>query len=358
MLLPVWQAEFGLDYAALGLLRAVFTGTMAALQIPSGRLAERLGSLRGVLAAGTAVSALGYALAGLSGGLAGLVAALVVAGAGASTQHPVASAAVAGAYGAGARGPLGTYNFAGDVGKATIPALAALLLGVLPWRPVAWLLAALGVLAALGIAWFMPGARPVHATKGERAGGGRGGFPLLLAIGVLDSATRMGLLLFLPFLLQAKGAGLPLVGAGLALVFVGGAAGKFACGWLAGRIGVLRTVLLTEAGTALAILALLWLGLWPALALLPVLGVVLNGTSSALYGTVPELAPPGGVARAFALFYTGTIGSGAVAPVLYGALGDRVGMGWALAAAAGTALATVPLAVLLAPRLPSGAVAA
>jgi hypothetical protein len=38
--------------------------------------------------------------------------------------------------------------------------------------------------------------------------------------------------------------------------------------------------------------------------LLPVLGLALNGTSSVLYGTVPELAREGEAGRAFALFYT------------------------------------------------------
>jgi FSR family fosmidomycin resistance protein-like MFS transporter len=40
------------------------------------------------------------------------------------------------------------------------------------------------------------------------------------------------------------------------------------------------------------------------LVFLPLLGLVLNGTSSVLYGTVPELAPKGNTGRTFALFYT------------------------------------------------------
>jgi MFS family permease len=141
------------------------------------------------------------------------------------------------------------------------------------------------------------------------------------------------------------------VGLALALVFIGGAAGKFTCGWLGGRVGVLWTVILTEGGTAACIFALLVLPLTPALVLLPVLGLMLNGTSSVLYGTVPELAPAHRAERAFALFYTGTIGSGALSPVLYGALGDSVGLTWATIATAATALATIPLAYILAPRL-------
>ena len=42
----------------------------------------------------------------------------------------------------------------------------------------------------------------------------------------------MGFLTFLPFLLRAKGADLPLVGVALTLIFAGGAAGKLVCGFL------------------------------------------------------------------------------------------------------------------------------
>ena len=303
---------------------------------------------------GRSLSALGFALAGASGGLAGLCVALTLAGTGGSTQHPLASAAVSRAYGGAARGPLGTYNFAGDVGKALLPPLASVLLTVSDWRTTLWLLAGLAVAVAAAIRWLMPPVDPGpigSATHRPGGAGGRGGFGLLLSIGVLDSAVRMAFLLFLPFLLQAKGAALTVVGLALSLVFAGGALGKAACGWLGARLGVPATVIATEVGTAAAILAVVALPLVPVLALLPVVGVLLNGTSSVLYGSVPELAPAGRIERAFALFYTGTLGSSALAPFLYGRLGDAVGPAWATAAAALTALAVVPLTGLLTPRL-------
>jgi MFS family permease len=355
VLLPVWQSEFGLGYAALALLRGLYAGAMAALQIPVGRLAERFGG-RGALALGTGIAALGYALAGLSGSALGLGGALLLSGAGSSSQHPIASAAVSRAYAMTPRGPLGMYNFTGDVGKATIPALTSVLLTLLSWRLTLLVIALIGLATAMVIVLVMP---PIGQPRSGvvvvdgQPGGGRGGFPLLFAIGVLDSAVRMGLLVFLPFLLTAKGAALPIVGLALSLVFIGGAIGKIACGWLGARFGMLATVLLTEGGTAACILAVLALPLGACLFLLPLLGIMLNGTSSVLYGTVPELAPPDHAERAFALFYTGTIGSGAVSPVLYGFLGDAVGVHWATVATAATALAIFPLALALAPRLAS-----
>jgi MFS transporter, FSR family, fosmidomycin resistance protein len=301
------------------------------------------------------VAALGYVLAGLSGSVVGLGLALLVSGAGASTQHPLASAAVSRAYGHAARGPLGVYNFSGDLGKAALPALTAMLLVIMSWRHALLLVAMTGLLVAVCLAMLMPAVGKGFARKSAVASHGaptgRGGFPWLLSIGVLDSAVRMGFLTFLPFLLRDKGASLPTSGIALALVFIGGAAGKFTCGWLGERVGTIRTVLLTEGGTAALIVAVLILPLIPTIIVLPLLGVMLNGTSSVLYGTVPELTSPDRTERAFALFYTGTIGSGATAPVLYGLLGDALGPTLATTATAVTALAICPLALLLASHL-------
>src|SRR5215469_6838392 len=121
VLLPVWQVELGLGYGRLATLRGLYAGAMALLQVQAGKLASRFGG-RAVLATGTAIAALGYALAGASGSLLGLSAALALAGAGGSTQHPIGSSSVSRAYGLAARGPLGLYNFSGDVGKAAVPA--------------------------------------------------------------------------------------------------------------------------------------------------------------------------------------------------------------------------------------------
>src|SRR6185295_880255 len=99
--------------------------------------------------------------------------------------------------------------------------------------------------------------------------------------------------------------------------------------------------------TALLILALLPLPLDAAMALLPVIGVALNGTSSVLYGSVPDLVTPEQRARAFSIFYTGTIGTGAVAPALYGLVGDALGIRTAVMVVAVIVLLTLPLALAL-----------
>jgi FSR family fosmidomycin resistance protein-like MFS transporter len=356
VLLPIWQAEFGLGYAAVGLLRGLYAGTMAGLQLPAAMLADRLGG-PGLLALGTALAGLGYAVAGSGGGLAALMIALVIGGCGSSVQHPIGADLVARAFaGRHSRIALARYNFAGDLGKMTLPAAGAFLVAVMPWRRTTFLLAALAVVAA-GLILTMgrdigEGPPPADAEAREAAVTAPGrGFPLLLAIGVIDSATRMGFLTFLPFLLRLKGASLPLIGTALTLVFAGGAAGKLVCGPLGVRLGAIPSVCVTEALTAAGIALLLPLPLGAALALLPLLGIMLNGTSSVLYGTVPELVRPEHRQRAFSLFYTGAIGSGALSPALYGLVSDDIGVPGMMGLIAGIVLLTLPLAWALRPAL-------
>jgi FSR family fosmidomycin resistance protein-like MFS transporter len=359
VMLPVWQAEFGVGYAELGFLRALYAGTMACFQIPAGLLAERIGHAT-LLALGTAVAGAGYCLAGTSAGVLSLMLALFVSGLGSSTQHPLASSLMAHAF-AGPRSmkAIGAYNFAGDVGKMALPALAAFLISVMPWRPVLALLGVVGVVAGAAVYFCMPrlqehavpanaGAGKVVQDRTQLSGRDRGlAFPLLVAIGMLDSGTRMGFLLFLPFVLTAKGASLPTLGLALTLVFTGGAAGKLVCSWIGARIGTVATVWLTESLTALLILTLLLLPLGPALIVLPVIGIVLNGTSSVLYGSVPDLVAPERRTRAFSVFYTGTVGTGAGAPVIYGAIGDLFGVTIAIISVALIVLLTLPLSLAL-----------
>src|SRR5207302_9015821 len=137
----------------------------------------------------------------------------------------------------------------------------------------------------------------------------------------------------------------------LTLVFPGGAAGMLVCGWLGIRLGVVGAVFLTEGLTALGILVLLPLPLVAGLLVLPLIGVALNGTSSVLYGTVPELVAPERRQRAFSIFYTGGIGAGALAPVLYGLASDLADVPVMMVLIAVVCLVTLPLTWALRPAL-------
>jgi MFS family permease len=347
-LLPAWQAQFGLSYMGLAIVRALYYGTMGGLQLPANRWTSWL-KPRPALALSTFVAACGFLVMALPTGFAGLCVGLVLAGMGSSLQHPRASELVTRSYGSEARGALGIYNFAGDLGKATLPAIVALLLPVLPWRTVVGLMGLLGILVASTLLKLVPNQTSVTSTPLELQPNreSRSGFGVLLSIGILDTATRMGYLLFLPFLIRARGGSSATVGLGLALLFVGGALGKASCGWLGQRVGVVWSVVATEVATAALILLTCFTPITAMLVCLPLLGMVLNGTSSVLYGTVPELAPKGNTGRAFALFYSGVIGSGGLAPIAYGAIADHSSRMIGIVASACTALVIVPLVLSL-----------
>jgi MFS transporter, FSR family, fosmidomycin resistance protein len=357
VLLPTLQSVFGVNYAAIGLLRALFAGSMAGLQVPAAALARRVGQV-GILAAGTAIAGAAYLCLGAAHGLTMLALALLLGGIGTSPQHPIASSLIAAAYeGRRSRDALGTYNFAGDLGKMALPAIASFLIAAISWRATTWVIGVAALAGSVAILVALRGAPPSGAAGGHAETApaptdrtirqARGGFGLLVAIGIIDSATRMGFLTFLPFLLKAKGAGTPEIGIALSVLFAGGAAGKLVCGFLGGRIGILPTVLITEGGTAATIVALLTLPLNAAFLLLPIVGIALNGTSSVLYGTVPELVASDKRETAFGLFYTATIGGGALSPIVYGLFGDALGLATTTLVIAAVVLLTLPLAWLL-----------
>ena len=350
--LPIWQEMFALSYVWLSVLRSCYSLTLAALQIPASLLATRI-KPQTLLVIATLVTGIGWLIAGLAGSAMGLGAALVISGIGASFQHPIASAMVTRAYGQDRKRPLGLYNFSGDLGKALLPASAALLLTYTSYRSSITLCAAIGLFAALLI-WSLlrkgrartddPLIDGKFAMKGTDAHSNPRAFNTLLTTAVLDSAVRMGFLTFLPFILKANGSSLAQTGFALTLVFLGGAVGKFVCGWMANTLGTVRTVVVTELATALLIGVVLFSPLSIGLLALPLLGTVLNGTSSVLYGSVPDVVNSQKLEKAFSVFYTGTIGSGALAPILYGFIGDNLGLTTATTLVAVTAvIALIPV---------------
>jgi MFS family permease len=360
VLLPLLASAFGLSLAQVGLIRGAHRAAMAAFQIPAGILAERIGE-RGLLAFGTALAGAAFIALGYAQGFWAILAALFIAGAGSAVQHPLASTLVSRAYPIqGRRAALGTYNFSGDVGKFAFGGLVSLLLvaGVMWQAPVIGF-GVVAVVMAVAVLVFLAAARrtarkPVQDVPVPRAVGwgiqDRPRFLALCLIEILDSSTRTAFLTFIAFLLIAKGLPAGWAVGAVPLVLAGGMAGKFACGVLAERIGVARMIVATEIATAAGILAVLALPAAAALLLLPLVGVVLQGTSSVLYATLGEYVRPERLSRAFGLFYTVGSVCGIAAPLAFGLLGDRLGVHVAIAALGGTVLLTLPLVVALRPR--------
>jgi MFS family permease len=361
VLLPLLAQTFGLSLAQVGLIRSAHRTAMAAFQIPAGLFAERFGE-RNLLALGTLLSGLAFVALGYASGFWVILGVLFFAGMGSAVQHPLSSTIISHTYpDEGRRAALGTYNFFGDVGKFAFGGLVSLcLLAGVSWQMPVVAFGAIGIATAAAIFMFVPehsaraAATPHAASAGTTQGWGirsTQGFAALCAIEVLDSSTRTGLLTFIAFLLIAKG--IPEGWAALAvpLILVGGMAGKLACGFLAERLGIVRTIVVTEVATGVGIIATLALPGFGVMLLLPLLGVVLQGTSSVLYATIGDLVEKDRLPRVFGLFYT--VGSlcGIAAPLGYGLLGDISGVHTTIGTIGIAVLLTVPLAALLRPAL-------
>lgn len=357
--LPLWQISFGLSLTQVGLLVTCFEGATGFFQIPAGFLGERFGE-RVLLVIGTLVTAISFICLGFVEGLMALVALLVVGGVGAAVQHPLAASLVSKAYNAnGRRMALGTYNFSGDIGKFLFPALAALALSQTSWRPVCAGLGFFGCMLTVTLILFFrhtqiagssfnQNSQKVASKTNNWGITNKGAFSTLSIIGIVDTAVRTGMIIFGPFLFIQKGLRVESVGFALSLLFIGGAAGKFMCGALAERIGVIATVVITEGITGFGILILTILPFPLIYFFLPVLGAALNGTSSVLYGSVGDFVSPQRIARAFGLFYTFVIAASAVAPLIMGRVSEMLGLDNSIRLMGWVALSTVPMALVLA----------
>ncbi len=353
--LPYWQAMLALSHSQVGVVVALYFAAMAAFQIPVGMLAER-SSERLLIVVGTTLAGLGFLALGRTSSFAPLVAILMVAGLGSAVQHPLGASLVAKAYDRDQRRvAIGTFNFAGDLGKVIFPTLAGLALMSLRWRAVT---STIGIITVAGAILFSIALRnsgvgrttdpPLSSdeavVQGRRGIHNRKGFALLSLIGVIDTMTRYGFLTFLPFLLIDRGLSEASAGMALGLLFAGGAAGKFLCGLSAQRFGILLTVVVTEALTCVGILVLLLVRADFGIVLLPIIGAALNGTSSVLYGSVADFVYPERQARAFGMFYTVVIATGAIAPPVFGVVSDFASIEMAMVAVAVIPLLAIPLA--------------
>lgn len=365
VLLPLLAQTFGLSLAQVGLIRSAHRTAMAAFQIPAGLVAERFGE-RNLLALGTAMAGIAFVTLGFASGFWMILIALFFAGCGSAVQHPLCSTIISHAYpGDGRRAALGTYNFFGDVGKFAFGGIVSLMLVAgISWQAPVVGFGVAGILTAVAIfavvtdthaarrpaADYVAQAAPARKVRGWGIRN-KQGFTALCLIEILDSSTRTGFLTFIAFLMIDKGLPAGWAALSVPLILVGGMAGKLACGLLAERLGITRTIVITEIATGVGIMLTLVLPGIAAFLLLPLIGVVLQGTSSVLYATIGDLVEQERLPRAFGLFYT--LGSlcGIAAPLGYGLLGDVAGIDTSITVIGIAVFLTLPLCIALRPAI-------
>jgi MFS transporter, FSR family, fosmidomycin resistance protein len=359
VLLPLLAQTFGLSLAQVGMIRSAHRVAMASFQIPAGLIAERFGE-RNLLAIGTLIAGVSFIALGYAPGYWAILLALFFAGVGSAVQHPLSSTIISHAYpGEGRRIALGTYNFFGDVGKFAFGGIVSLcVLAGISWQAPVVAFGVAGVAAAVMVFLMVKNTRSrapkSAAEKPKVLGWGirhKPAFAALCALDAVDSMTRTGFLTFIAFLLIARGLPEGWAALSVPVILTGGMAGKYACGVLAERLGVLRTIIITEVATGVGILLTLALPAVATFVLLPLIGVVLQGTSSVIYGTIGDLVEQDRLPRAFAMVYTVGACCGIVAPLAYGLLGDAIGIEKTIAVVGGFVLLALPLCLVLRPSL-------
>ena len=363
VLLPILAQAFGLSYSQVGLIRAANNSAMTLFEIPSGMLSERIGE-RTLLVFGLVCAGLGYLSLAAATGFVAIVLSLFVAGFGAAFQHALSSSVISKTFeGAGRRTALGAYNSSGDIGKLAFTGFLSLAIGMgAAWQGVVTGFGLLALLSAVGLFVILRhldvGSRPAFGAKVAKARGkldwgirDRTAFSALASIVFLDIAVQGGFLTFLAFLMIEKQVPPSLAAFAVVLTLGGGIFGKFGCGYLAGRVGVIRSLVAVECLTAVGIVAILLSPALVAFFLLPVLGLVLQGSSSITYATVADLVRGERQSRGFAAIYSIASGAAIVAPIGFGIIGDRFGLAPAMLTMACVVLLPLPLCVLLRPAL-------
>lgn len=356
-LLLLIEDDLDLSFTEVGMLRSVFSGASAVLQIPAGLLAESAGEFWLLILGNLWVSA-GLLAMAIAGSFIGLLAASAIGGLGGGAQHPLASSMVSRAYDdRGRAGAVGTVNFAGDLGKMLAPIVAGALAGASAsgWRRAFWWVGWGGIAFMLASSmtrrWVDVG-RPARRGRrsedgGDEEGARIGGFVALSLVGALDGAVRTSALVFLPFVFADKDMGTAQIGVALTMLFVGGAAGKFVCGWLGDRMSALSLIWATKGLTAALIIASLYVPAALALPLAVLIGIGLNGTSSVLYATVATFVPAGRRARFYGFFYTTNEIGSVIAPLAYGVAADALSLNAAMIAMGAATAAILPASLTL-----------
>ena len=341
----VWQAEFEVSYAQLGLAVALMSAVTAALQTPVGFLVDRFGA-RPFLVGGTLLMGLSVATMAAAPGYWAILLLAILSGVGNSVIHPADYAILGGSIDKSRMGrAFALHTFTGNLGFAFGPPVVASLLLVMDWRPALLILGLLGVPVAAAILWqsriLQDQAKPKE--RGAQPSGRELllSRPILLFFGFFLLSSMAGSAIQ-SFSIAVLGTlwGTPVAVASLALTgyMAGATGGTLVGGWFADRSRrhlPFIVVLTCTAALLLLVLGLVRLPEWliPPVALLA--GLAMGSSRTPRDVMLKEASPPGQMGKVFGFVSSGLPLGGAITPVPFGFLID-LGLAWlVLPAAAG-----------------------
>ena len=350
-LIPFIAVKFDLGYALAAMLMLSVTVSSSLLQPLFGVLSDRRGALW--------LIPCGIALAGAGAGLAavaptyGLVLVLVFAsGIGIAAFHPEGAKFAAYASGARPASGMSYFNIGGNTGYA---------LGAIATTPlVVWLGLAGGLVAALPVVAaalvlmrFLPSLgrlQPVASALARPVGADRPrAMALLGVVIVLRSVAWFALLSFVPLWIVSLGHSETYGNHLLSLMLLAGAVGTLLLGPVADRIGLRRTLLVTQILLPPLMLIFVYAGGVLGTVCLMLVGVCVVGTFGVTM-VLSHLYLPRRVGLASGLAVGLAMGLGGVAAVVLGAVADAIDLKTALTiSAVAPALGVVACLMLPAP---------
>jgi FSR family fosmidomycin resistance protein-like MFS transporter len=327
-LIPFLTERFHLSYALAGALLLAATISSSLVQPLFGLWSDRRGALW-LIPGGAALAAVGVGAAAVSP-LYPLVLVLVFAGGlGVAAFHPEGAKFAAYASGDKRASGMSYFNVGGNTGYA----LGAFATGQL----VVWLGLVGGLLAmipVLGASVLLGRAVPrlARLTVGSGPGGaaGRGSeqrraMAWLGVVIALRSIPWFTLLAFVPLWVVAHGHSKSTGNELLVLMLLAGALGTLALGPVADRIGLRRTLVLTQAAIAPLMLVFVYLGGPAGILALMLVGVCVVGTFGVTM-VLSQLYLPRHVGLASGLSVGLAMGIGGVAAVALGAVADAANL--------------------------------
>ncbi|MYW03278.1 MFS transporter [Streptomyces sp. SID3343] len=328
--------ELGVSPATLGLTTTVGFGAAAVLSPVGGRVVDRIGPRR-CLVALLVVSALSLALIGSAPGLGLLMGAVALGGLPQALANPATNKAIMAGVPAARRGAVtGTKQSGVQLGAFAAGLPLAALAQVAGWRGAVWTAAG----AALVAAWWAvrvlpvdPPTNPVPAVWVPRGTvAWLASFSVLLGSGIASVNTYLAL-----YGAERLGLGLTAAGALVAVLGTAGIVGRVGWSRVAARPGGSRWLPGGLAAGAVGAAVLLAVSasagplVWVAACGVGVFAVSANAVSMV---SVMQRAAPGRAGQDSALVSAGFFTGFAVGPPLFGVLADagHYGPGWLLVA--------------------------
>jgi len=351
-LIPFLTDRFRLGYSLAAVLLLAATVSSSVVQPLFGFWSDRRGALW-LIPGGAGLAAVGIWAAAVTPAYLAVVVLVFLGGLGVAAFHPEGAKFAAYASGRKRASGMSYFNVGGNAGYA----LGAFVTGQLVvWLGLAGGLAAMApvAVATIVLVRVTPGLADLKPSSASDAGAEREDDPramvLLSAVIALRSVAWFTLLAFVPLWAIAHGHSKASGNRLLFLMLLAGAAGTLLLGPVADRVGLRRTLTVTQAAVGPLMLVFVYLGGIAGAIALMLIGICVVGTFGVTM-VLSQLYLPRHVGIASGLSVGLAMGIGGLAAVVLGAIADTIDLETAL-----TISAVAPvLGVAFSLRLPAPA---